>query len=357
MTNKRKEQFEADRIKMLNTIGNSPEESLIPTKNENKSGIPTNEEIIAEGLNYNDVLKRIREDREAKEAALDTRSEFQKELDEIKKNSSSPEEAVEKMLDFTYEDGKFEQSLVGKSDEEIKAARKLRKNKIKRTKERQTNERQTCSFGIFTEFLDEFQAKSGGGFLLGVLNVFVLFPVVLHWYTKGSWLLGLIVLVFGFITVRIAAFWLSLFARILVKIVTGIGPQFIAEVKEGNPALKCSVSLVNKTYWCFSQMYLLVCIVVTGFCLYAFPWNKEVWIDSYFRMLVLNVFITGAVWFSHSIIGFAIYVGFIRKILSGNKNAQYRLRYRHDQDRILIPTRKCNGSFVSRSEMIKATAR
>jgi len=321
MTNKRKEQFEANRQKMLQSIGNSPEESLIPTKTENKSGIPTNEEIISEGLTYNDVLKRIREDRETKEAALDTRSEFQKELDTIKENSSSQEEAIEKMLDFTYEDGKFEQSLVGKSDKEIKAARKLRKNKINRTRERKATERPTCSFGIFTEFLDEFQTTNGGGFLLWVLNLFILFPTVIHWYTKGSWLLGLIVLVFGFITIRIAAFWLSILARILVKIVTGIGPQFIAEVKEGNPAIKCSVSLANKIYWCCSQMYLLVCIVVTGFSIFAFPWSKEVWIDSYFRMLVLNIFITGAVWFSHSIIGFAIYVGFIRRILSGNKNS------------------------------------
>jgi len=324
MTKKRQEQFEADRQKMLASIGVESDEPTIPLEEEERS-----------------------------QASID----FKNKLGEIAKNSSTLEEMESASLKAFTESCEFEQSLDGKSEKEVENARKLRHNKQIRTKQRKETKGYADGFGAFIEIIDNFQSTFGGGPSFILVILFYLLPISLHWYIKENWLCALIVGFLGIIVMRFATAWLSFVARGLMHVIIAIGPQFICDVREGNPAVKLSVSTANKLYGIASRIHYVVIIGIMCLCFWAYNWNTRVWIDSYFYTMAWCVVIGGCTWFANNLIGYAIYVGFISKILSGTKKVKYRLRYRHDTSRVMIPTRKCNGPFVSKAERIAAFSR
>lgn len=335
MTNKRKEQFEADRQKMLAAIGSEPEEPI-----EVEDELPELKEFRA-------TMDRLAgEDKEPE-------SDFQAQLSEIREDSDSADEFFARAKVAFDDDMDFEDSLKGKSEEEVEKAKRDRRNKRERTKQRKEQKGSVNGFGVIVELLDNFYATFGGGVLFMFALMFVLAPFTAFWWgvgSKGTWLLGLIVGGFGFLVVKLACMWLSFLAGGIVKIATSIGPRFICEIREGKPGSKLAVTFANCLWTILSWQWVVSAVVMAVICVITLKWQGEQWIYSYFATLFFSVFSGGLSWFFFNLIGYAFYVGFIRTVLSRG-NCHYRLRYLHDRGRIMAEGK---GKLIDKNDRLKA---
>jgi len=323
----RQEQFELDRQKMLASIGQEPDEPKINIE-------------------------------EPKETQSPASKDFEEQLESIKEGCESAEEYENRAVKAFEEHHEFENSIRDLPEEKQTRARKLRSNKRKRVKARRENHPHLiCGFGVVTELLDDFQATFGGGILFKFYCIFVAFPVVAFYYLEKNWLQALIMVVFTVGVGRFAGMWLSFIAKGLVAVSTAMGPKYICDVREGTPALKLIVSLLNKGLWFATNTYIFVFVGVFVGIAINMQWASYNWLDAYLTSFGFAFFFAIFAWVGQSLFGFGVYSAMISVLMSGSHPTKYRLRYLCDSGRVMIPTRKVDGSFVSKQERLRAFAR
>lgn len=319
----RQEQFEMDRQKMLASIGKEPDEPKIEIKKKEKESV--------------------------------SNAHFNQKLQDLKYDNPNAEEYESRALRAFEEECDFNSAVSGMSEKERKRAEKLRQNKQKRTKERyHQNKYLVDGFGFVIDMLDNFQATNGGGFIFQFYLYLILLPVAAYWYLTENWMCGIIAAVFMFFVGRVASLWLSLLALGVMNIVRAIGPRYICDIREGSPAVKLIVSLLNKGLWVATYGHIFLFVGLFTFLAMDSNWTKYNWINHYCLFFGVSLVTGGIFWFANALIGFAIYDAIISAFLSGSAPIKYRLRYLHNKDRVMIPTRKCDGPFVSKQERLKA---
>jgi len=322
----RQEQFELDRKKMLSSIGQEPDEPKIEVEPK----------------------KRVKEQSEI---------DFEEKLEYLKADKPSVLEYEARACQAFEEKCEADEAIRNLPEEKRERAEKLRHNKHVRTRQRTEHRGYSDGFGAVIELMDDFQATFGGGVVYKFYGILVATPVACFWYATENWLCFLIAGFFMLFVGRLMCAWISLVARGLMHIVTAMGPRYICDIREGTPAIKLIVSLLNKCLWVATYAH----VVAFGglFTLLAINtnWTRLNWINSYCLILGVSFAFASITWFSNALIGFGIYSSIISGLLSGSSPVKYRIRYLHDSGRVMIPTRKCDGPFVSKAERLKAFTR
>jgi len=326
MTKKRQAQFEAERQKMLASIGLEPEESFIAEKEE--------EEVEKE------------EDQNQKD--------FSETLEDLKADNPSADEYDARAAAAYDAYCDFENSLMDKSEEEAEKARKVHHNQHVRAKERLEDYGPVNAFGGVIKALDQFQAKAGGGPIYIAYVVLVCGPLFTYWTDTYNFILALAVLGISMFVGRLGAIWLSYIVRPIVHIANAIGPRFICEIRKGSISLKTMVSVQTKSLIFFTNIHY----PLFAFMFLAFSHihkTEDGWIYNYFHNMGYALLISAIAWVFANFIVYPRYVGYIKRTLSENQNVSYQLRYLDDRSRVMIPTR--TGKMIDKKEILKAFQR
>jgi hypothetical protein len=321
MTKKRQAQFEADRQKMMQAIGAEADEKLINT-----------EEVEVE---------------ESQELA-----DYGEKLEALKADNPSPAEYQARIDEAYTEFVEDEKEVTSLPREKRENARKMRHNKHVRSQKRLTEFGKADGYGWMVAALDQFQATFGGGVIFKVLLIATVIPVWSYWNAVGNTPFAFIVAIISAFLCRFACCFLSYPARAFVTFAVEIGPRFVCDIREGNPAVKLWGSILNKMAWCFVHAYIPMFAIALWFQLrHGLP--EESWLMIYATKTAYAVVFASVMWFVGNVFGYVGYVNAMRNLITGK--VRYRLRYLHDCGRVMVATR--NGPIVGKSELQRAFRR